>query len=45
MSGMFGMFGSLIIIIYIAIPAIVLYFLMKLAIKNAIKELKKEDIL
>ena len=30
---------------FIAVPAIVLYFVVKLAIKNAIKDLKKENIL
>ncbi len=31
--------------IFIVIPAIVLYFLIKIAVKNAVKELKKENIL
>ncbi|HZJ76592.1 MAG TPA: hypothetical protein VFC70_02675 [Oscillospiraceae bacterium] len=31
--------------ILLAIPAIILYFVIKLAVKNAIKELKAEDIL
>lgn len=31
--------------IFMAIPAIMLYFIIKIAIKNAIKELKKENIL
>lgn len=31
--------------IFMAIPLILLYFIIKLAIKNAIKELKKENIL
>jgi len=41
-----NIFASLIIFpIYIAIPAIILYFIIKMGIKNAIKELKKENIL
>ena len=31
--------------IYIGIPALIIYFLIKTAIKNAIKELKNENIL
>ncbi|MGO1527498.1 MAG: hypothetical protein ACTHWU_02100 [Senegalia sp. (in: firmicutes)] len=31
--------------IFMAIPAIILYFIIKTSIKNAIKELKKENIL
>jgi hypothetical protein len=31
--------------IVIAIPAIILYFIIKLAVKKAIKELKEEEIL
>lgn len=31
--------------IFMAIPAIILYFIIKISIKNAIKELKKENIL
>lgn len=37
--------GLIILPIYIAIPAIILYFIIKLAIKNAIKELKNDNIL
>lgn len=37
--------GLIILPIYIAIPAIILYFIIKIAIKNAIKELKKENII
>lgn len=31
--------------LYIGIPAIILYFVIKLAVKKAIKELKDENIL
>ncbi len=31
--------------IFMAIPAVILYFIIKIAIKNAIKELKEENIL
>lgn len=31
--------------IYIGIPALILYFVIKMAVKNAIKELKNENIL
>lgn len=31
--------------IFLVIPALVLYFIIKLAVKNAIKELKNEKIL
>ena len=31
--------------IYIGIPAIILYFVIKMAVKKAIKELKDENIL
>jgi phosphate/sulfate permease len=37
--------GLIILPIYIAIPAIILYFIIKTAVKNAIKELKRDDIL
>lgn len=37
--------GLIILPIYIAIPAIILYFIIKIAIKNAIKELKKENVI
>ena len=41
-----SLFAILILLpIYIGIPAVVLYFIIKLAIKNALKELKKENIL
>lgn len=41
-----NMFAALIILpIYIAVPALILYFVIKMAVKNAIKELKKENIL
>ena len=31
--------------IFMAVPAVILYFIIKTAIKNAIKELKRENIL
>lgn len=37
--------GLVLLPICIAIPAIILYFIIKMAIKNAVKELKKEKIL
>lgn len=39
-------FGLLFLLpISLAIPALVFYFVIKLAVKNAVKELKNEDIL
>ncbi len=44
MHGMgIGIFFAL--IFYIGLPSLVLYFIIKLAIKNAIKELKGEGII
>lgn len=41
-----SIFAVLILLpIYIGIPALILYFIIKLAIKNAIKELKEDNIL
>lgn len=41
-----NMFAALILLpIYIAVPALILYFVIKMAVKNAVKELKKENIL
>ena len=37
--------GLIILPIYIATPAIILYFIIRTAVKNAIKELKRDDIL
>ncbi|MDR7855535.1 hypothetical protein [Tissierella sp.] len=37
--------GLILLPIYITLPALVLYFVIKMAIKSAIKELKKENIL
>lgn len=45
MRGTAGPINFIIILIFMAIPLIVLYFIIKKAIKNAIKELKKENIL
>ena len=42
MSGM-GV-GVFIAALYLIVPFIVLYFIIKLAVKNAIRELKEEDI-
>jgi hypothetical protein len=44
---MMGIFPAILILlpIYIGIPALILYFVIKMAIKNAIKELKNENIL
>lgn len=40
------MFAGLILLpIYFVIPAIILYFVIKMAVKKAIKELKDENIL
>ncbi len=30
--------------IFLAVPAVILYFIIKLAVKNAMKELKEEDL-
>jgi len=39
-------FGSLLILpLYFGLPALILYFVIKLALKHAIKELKDERIL
>ena len=41
-----NMFAGLILLpIYFVIPAIILYFIIKMAVKKAIKELKDENIL
>lgn len=37
--------GIFLTAVYIIIPLVIFYFIMKLAIKNAIKELKGENIL
>lgn len=37
--------GLILLPIYIAIPALILYFVIKMAVKKAIKELKDENIL
>ena len=44
---MMGFSGLAIILIplYFAIPALVLYFVVKLAVKSAVRELKEEKIL
>jgi hypothetical protein len=38
----FAFLTILIIPLYIAIPAVILYFVIKIAVKNALKELKEE---
>jgi len=43
MKNMFA--GFILLPIYFAIPAIILYFVIKMAVKKAIKELKDENIL
>ena len=41
-----NLFASLVLLpLYIAIPALILYFIIKIAVKQAIKELKKENII
>ena len=37
--------GLVLLPIYVALPALVLYFIIKLAVKNAIKELKRDNII
>lgn len=41
----YGIVNVFLMPIFIAIPAVILYFITKLAVKNAIKELKDENIL
>lgn len=43
--GQFMPLNFILVPIFMVIPAIALYFIIKIAIKNAIKELKKENIL
>ncbi|WP_257785946.1 hypothetical protein [Geosporobacter ferrireducens] len=38
-------FGIILLPLYFAVPALILYFVVKLAVKNAIRELKEEKIL
>ncbi|MDY0255995.1 hypothetical protein [Gudongella oleilytica] len=37
--------GIILLPIYVALPALVLYFIIKMAVKNAIKELKRDNII
>lgn len=37
--------GLILLPIYIGIPALVLYFVIKIAVKNALKEFKDENLL
>lgn len=41
----FRVINILLFPIFLAIPGFIIYFIIKLAVKNAIKELKDEDIL
>lgn len=41
----FNIINLILLPIIMAIPALILYFIIKIAIRNAIKELKKENIL
>lgn len=41
----FNILGMILIPLYFAIPAIILYFVVKLAVKNAIRELKEDKTL
>lgn len=43
--GMFSFVSLLWVPLSILIPALILYFVVKIAVKNAIKELKQENIL
>lgn len=45
MMGTFTLYALFISLLRFAVPAVILYFLIKLAIKNAIKELKDEGML
>lgn len=45
MIGVASPINSIIVLIFMAIPLMVSYFIIKKAVKNAIKELKKENIL
>lgn len=40
----YNFLAMILIPIYIAIPAIVLYFVIKFAVKKALRELKEEDL-
>ncbi len=40
-----SIFNLFLIPIYLFLPAFVLYLIIKLAVKNAIKELKEEDLI
>lgn len=39
---MFNFFNLILIPLFIAVPALILYYIIKLAVKNAISELKDE---
>lgn len=45
MIGVASPINFIIALIFMAIPLMVLYFIIKKAVKNAIKELKEENIL
>ncbi|MEL7650102.1 MAG: hypothetical protein AAGU76_18620 [Sedimentibacter sp.] len=42
---MMSRIGIVLVPIYLVIPAVILYFVIKLAVKHAIKELKDDNIL
>lgn len=37
--------GIILLPIYAALPALILYFIIKMAVKNAIRELKRDNII
>ena len=45
MLGRIGFAELIIVPLFLVIPTVILYFIIKLAVKHAIKELKDEDIL
>ena len=42
---MVGGIGVLLLPLYFAVPALVLYFVVKLAVKSAVRELREENVL
>lgn len=42
---MIGRIGVLLLPLYFAVPALILYFIVKLAVKSAVRELREENIL
>jgi hypothetical protein len=45
MSGLISIVNLFLIPIFIALPGLILYFIIKISVKKAIKELKDENIL